>query len=52
VVTVVRLGFYFVCGGGSLCWSVRFCLLLGGGWEGIVRTVGLYEGVKNCIITL
>jgi len=30
VVSVVRLRFYFVCGGGSLCWSVWVCLLLGG----------------------
>jgi hypothetical protein len=30
VVTVVRPGFYFVCGGDSLCWSVRVCLLLVG----------------------
>ena len=30
MVTAVRTGFYFVCGGGSLCWSVRVCLLLVG----------------------
>ena len=29
MVSVVRPGFYFVCGGGSLCWSVWVCLLLG-----------------------
>ena len=34
MVTVVRPGFYFVCGGGSPCWSVRVCLLLGGGEGG------------------
>ena len=38
MVTVVRPGFYFVCGGGSLCWSVQVCLLLwhreGGGFMG------------------
>jgi len=46
VVTVVRLGFYFVCGGGSLCWSVRVCLLLGGVWEGVLWAVVLYEVSK------
>ena len=30
MVTVVRPGFYFVCGGGFLCWRVWVCLLLGG----------------------
>ena len=30
MVSLVRPGFYFVCGGGSVCWSVRVCLLLGG----------------------
>ena len=30
LVSVVRPGFYFVCGGGSLGWSVWVCLLLGG----------------------
>ena len=30
MVTVVRPGFYFVCGGGFLCWRVRVSLLLGG----------------------
>ena len=30
VATVVRPGVYFVCGGGSLCWGVWVCLLLGG----------------------
>ena len=31
MVTVMRPGCYFVCGGGSLCWSVRVGLLLGVG---------------------
>jgi hypothetical protein len=37
LVTLVGSGFYFVCGGGSLCWRVRVCLLLGarkGGFYG------------------
>ena len=49
MVTVVRPGFYFVCGGGSLCWRVRVCLLLGARDGGGLWAVGLYEGVKDCV---
>ena len=35
MVAVVRPGFYFVCGGGFLCWRVQVCLLLGGGEGGV-----------------
>jgi hypothetical protein len=48
VVAVVRPGFYFVCGGGSPCWSTRVCLPLGVREGGGLWPVGLYEGVKDC----
>jgi len=38
-----------VCGGGSLCWRVRVCLLLGARDGGGLWAVGLYEGVKDCV---
>jgi len=39
-----------VCGGGSLCWSVQVCPLLGERRVGgVLLAVGLYEGVKDCI---
>ena len=49
MITVVRPGFLYVCGGGSLCWSALVCLQLGAREGGGLWPVGLYEGVKDCV---